>query len=87
MEKLSEIARVELEEEGIVVSTILPFATDTEFTASIRAGAEEAEALTASLPIESDSPEVVADAILDLIRSGDERADLVPAQFGGSVAA
>jgi hypothetical protein len=31
--------------------------------------------------------EVAADAILDLIRSGDQQADLVPVQFGGSVAA
>ena len=52
-----------------------------------RAGAEQAQALTDSLPIEAQFPEVVAGAILDLIRNGDQRADLVPAQFGGTVAA
>ena len=87
LEKLTDIARAELADQGIVVSTMVPFTTDTEFTSAIRSGIEEARALTARLPIEAHSPEVVADAILDLIRSGDERADLVPVQFGGTVAA
>lgn len=87
LEKLTDIARAELTDQGIVVSTMIPFTTDTEFTSAIRAGAEDARALTASLPIEAHSLELVADAILDLIRSGDERADLVPVQFGGTVAA
>lgn len=87
LEKLTDIARAELADQGIVVSTMIPFITNTEFTAAIRAGAEEAQALTASLPIEAESPEVVAGAILDLIRRGDQRADLVPVQFGGTVAA
>jgi NADP-dependent 3-hydroxy acid dehydrogenase YdfG len=87
LEKLTDIARAELADQGIVVSTMIPFITNTEFTAAIRAGAEEAQTLTASLPIEAQSPEVVAGAILDLIRSGNQRADLVPVQFGGTVAA
>ena len=87
LEKLTDIARAELGEEGITVSTMIPFSTDTDFTSSVRAGADEAQALTDSLPIGADSPDHVATAILDLIRSGDGRADLVPVQFGGTVPA
>lgn len=85
LEKLTDIARAELGGEGITVSTMIPFATDTEFTAAMRAGAEEARALNDSLPIAADSPDRVATAVLELIRSGDARADLVPVQFGGTV--
>ena len=85
LEKLTEVARAELGGEGIVFSTMIPFSADTDFTSSVRAGAEEAQALTNSLPIDADSPDHVANAILDLIRSGKEQADLVPVQFGGTV--
>jgi NADP-dependent 3-hydroxy acid dehydrogenase YdfG len=87
LEKLTDVARAELGEEGITVSTMIPFAVDTDFTSSVRAGAAEAQALTDSLPIAADSPDHVAAAILALIRSGAERADLVPVQFGGTVPA
>ena len=40
-----------------------------------------AEAHTVTM---SQTPEQVAEKILHLIQSGEERADLVPAQFGGS---
>ncbi len=85
LEKLTDIARAELADKGIVVSTMLPFLTDTEFTSAIRAGAGEAQALYDSLGTQS--PGHVADAILDLIRTGDARADLVPVQFGGTLPA
>ena len=85
LEKLTDIARAELADTGIVVSTMLPFLTDTEFTSAIRAGASEAQALYDSLGTQS--PDHVADAILGLIRSGDARADLVPVQFGGTLTA
>ena len=85
LEKLTDIARAELADKGIVVSTMLPFLTDTEFTSAIRAGTGEAQALYDSLGTQS--PGQVADAILDLIRSGDARADLVPVQFGGTLTA
>ena len=82
LERLSAVARNELDGTGIVVSTMLPFATDTEFLTSIRAGRADAEAMTAGAVF--DTPEQVADAILDLIRSEEPRADLVPAAYGGT---
>jgi NADP-dependent 3-hydroxy acid dehydrogenase YdfG len=82
LERLSAIARVELAGAGITVSTVLPFATSTEFVASLRAGRGEAEAELAGVDL--DSPERVAEAILDLVRSGDAQTDLVPVAYGGS---
>jgi NADP-dependent 3-hydroxy acid dehydrogenase YdfG len=82
LERLSAIARNELDGTGIVVSTMIPFATSTEFLTSIRAGRADAEAMTAGA--EFDTPEQVADTILELIRSGEARADLVPAAYGGT---
>lgn len=82
LERLSAIARNELEGTGITVSTMIPFVTSTEFLSSIRAGRTDAEAMTASA--EFDTPELVAESILDLIRSGEPRMDLVPAAYGGS---
>ncbi|KDP90978.1 MULTISPECIES: SDR family oxidoreductase [Clavibacter] len=82
LERLSAIARAELDGTGIVVSTLIPFATETEFMASIRAGRAEAEAMTAGATF--DTPETVAPAVLALVASGDARMDLVPAAYGGS---
>ncbi|MBM7024481.1 SDR family oxidoreductase [Clavibacter zhangzhiyongii] len=82
LERLSAIARAELEGSGVVVSTLIPFATATEFMTSIRAGRAEAEAMTARATF--DTPETVADAVLALIASGAARMDLVPAAYGGS---
>lgn len=82
LERLSAIARNELDGTGITVSTMIPFATSTEFLTSIRAGRADAEAMTAGAVF--DTPEQVADAIIRLIRSGEPRMDLVPAAYGGS---
>jgi short-subunit dehydrogenase len=82
LERLSAIARNELEGTGVAVSTMIPFVTSTEFLSSIRAGRADAEAMTAGADF--DTPEQVADAIIQLIRSGEPRADLVPAAYGGS---
>jgi NADP-dependent 3-hydroxy acid dehydrogenase YdfG len=67
---LSSIARLELADAGIVVSTVFPRITDTEFHDTLRAGALRADAP------KGHSPEQVAAVILGLIRSGDERAVL-----------
>lgn len=83
---LSRVARVELAEAGIAVSVMYPFITATEFIDSIKAGKEPAKALEAGTTAMSDTPEEVAETILDLIRTGDERADLVPERFGGTKA-
>jgi len=82
LERLSAIARNELEGTGITVSTMIPFVTSTEFLSSIRAGRTDAEMMTAGADF--DTPELVADAILRLIASGEPRADLVPVAYGGS---
>lgn len=82
LERMSAVARNELEGTGIAVSTLIPFATSTEFLTSIRAGRADAEVMTAGATF--DTPELVADAILQLILSGDARADLVPVAYGGT---
>jgi short-subunit dehydrogenase len=82
LERLSAIARNELDGTGIAVSAFIPFATSTEFLTSIRAGRADAEAMTAGADF--DTPEQVAAAILQLITSGEPRADLVPAAYGGT---
>jgi len=82
LERLSTIARNELEGSGVTVSTIIPFATSTEFLASMKAGRSEAETMTAGAAF--DSPEQVAEAILELVITGDARKDLVPAAYGGT---
>jgi len=84
LEKLSAVARAELADAGIAVSTMYPFVTYTEFTESLRGETELASQLVSSHAPTPQSPEQVANAILDLIRTGDAQADLVPEQFGGS---
>jgi NAD(P)-dependent dehydrogenase (short-subunit alcohol dehydrogenase family) len=83
---LSSVARLELADAGIVVSTVYPFITATEFHRSLRAGELPATAPAEQAPPElrPQRPEHVAEVILELIRSGAERADLVPERFGGS---
>jgi len=81
---LSSVARAELAEEGIVVSTMLPFVTATEFNDALKAGREAAKEEAATSASFAHAPDRVAQKILDLIRSGNERADLVPQRFGGS---
>lgn len=81
---LSNVARLELADYGIVVSTIHPSITSTEFYGSVRSGddlAKRQEAHTRSI---AHSADLVADAILALVRSGEAVLDLVPEQFGGS---
>lgn len=67
---LSSIARLELADAGIVVSTVFPRITDTDFHDVLRAGALRSDAP------KGHSPEQVAAVILDLVRSGEERAVL-----------
>lgn len=80
---LSSVARVELAGAGIAVSTMYPFITATGFIDSIKAGKESAKELESGIKV-AHKPEQVAEKILDLIRTGDERADLVPEQLGGT---
>jgi NAD(P)-dependent dehydrogenase (short-subunit alcohol dehydrogenase family) len=84
LNKLSAVARAELASAGITVSTMYPFITDTEFIKSLRGETESASQLESSHAPKPQSPEQVAEAILGLIKTGAEQADLVPEQFGGS---
>ena len=81
---LSGVARVELAGAGIAVSTVYPFITSTEFIDSVKAGKQLAKELGSSTAAIAHKPAQVAAEILDLIRTGDERVDLVPEQFGGT---
>ena len=76
---LSAVARRELAGDGIVVSTVYPFITATEFHRTLRAG-ELRQPPGAPAP---HTAEQVAEAILDLVRSGAPEAVLVPAGSGG----
>jgi len=82
LERLSAVARAELEGSGVTVSTVVPFATRTEFIGALRAGASTAASEMAG--VDFDPPERVAATILDVIRSGAARADLVPVAYGGT---
>jgi len=69
---LSAVARKEFAAEGIVVSTVFPKVTDTEFHDVLRAGSF---APPPGMP-QAHTAEQVAEVILELIRSGDEEAHL-----------
>ena len=70
LNQLSATARLELADDGIVVSTVYPRITDTEFHETLRAGELRAGAPKGTPPGE------VAEVILGLVRSGEERAVL-----------
>jgi NADP-dependent 3-hydroxy acid dehydrogenase YdfG len=84
LSKLSAVARAELADAGIAVSTMYPFVTDTEFTETLRGDIDSASELESSHAPEPQSPDQVAEVILDLIKTGAEQADLVPEGFGGT---
>lgn len=71
---LSRAARSELADEGMVVSTVYPFVTATEFHDQLRAGSGPG----GRPGFEADPPERVAAAIVELIRTGESEAVLVP---------
>jgi short-subunit dehydrogenase len=73
---LSAAARAELAGDGIVVSTVYPFVTVTEFHNQLRAGSGAGRPRLPGL--DPQSPEEVAEAILDLVITGSESAVLVP---------
>ena len=81
---LSSVARVEVADAGIAVSTLYPFITATDFVKSLRAGSEAAARMEAQFTSLSQTPEQVAEKVLYLVKSGVERADLVPEKFGGT---
>ncbi|GAA0321469.1 SDR family NAD(P)-dependent oxidoreductase [Kineococcus aurantiacus] len=74
---LSAVARRELAGDGVVVSTVYPFITDTEFHRVLRAGRLQ-QRPGGPAP---HTAEHVAEAILDLVRSGEPEKVLVPEGF------
>ncbi len=70
LNQLSATARAEWAEDGIVVSTVFPGVTATEFHRSLRAGSFRGGR------VEPRPPEQVADAILSAIRTGE--AEVTP---------
>lgn len=79
---LDDVARRELASSGITVSTVLPFATRTEFHDSLRADSPAQTAQRSGMTPQE--PEEVAAVILRVIDTGAPRADLVPIALGGS---
>jgi short-subunit dehydrogenase len=77
---LSQVARRELEPDGIVLSVIYPAVTATEFHQSLAAGGRVGGGSWSARP---HSAEFVAEAILGLIESGDEEATLTQG-WGGA---
>ena len=81
---LSSVARRELADAGIVVSTMHPSMTATEFYGAVKSGLDSAKQQEAEAASFTHPPELVAETILALLRSGDAQADLVPKAYGGS---
>ena len=76
---LSQVARRELAQDGIVVSLVYPSVTATEFHASLRAGARVGGDAG---PVQPQSPERVAQAIVGVIRSGEEEESCWRSRLG-----
>jgi short-subunit dehydrogenase len=68
---LSAVARAELAVDGVVVSTVYPTLTATEFHSTLRAGSGRRGATAVA-----DTAEHVAQAICDLVESGEPEAVL-----------
>lgn len=75
LNQLTAVARAELAQEGITVSAIYPYLTTTEFNDNLHSGT----AILAPAEAPEHTAEHVADELLDLIRSGEEQAILLPA--------
>jgi NADP-dependent 3-hydroxy acid dehydrogenase YdfG len=71
---ISQVARRELAPDGIVVSIVYPSVTATEFHQSLASGGMVGGGSGAPAP---HAPELVAGAILGLIESGEEEAQLI----------
>jgi short-subunit dehydrogenase len=80
---LSQVARRELAPDGIVVSTVYPAVTATEFHQSLAAGSRVGGG---SWAVKPHPPEMVAEAIIGLIESGEEEVLLTQGWDGGAPA-
>ena len=75
LNQLSDVARAELASDGITVSVIYPYLTESEFNDNLHAGT----AILAPAAAPQHSAEYVADELLGLIRSGEKQTVLLPA--------
>lgn len=87
LNELSDVARLELADAGIRVSTLYPFMTDTEFYQSVSSGQDAAMAQAQQGAGFAHTPGRVAEKILTVIESGEAHADLVPRAWGGTLEA
>ena len=81
---LSGVARLELAEAGITVSTVYPFMTRSEFYQSVKSGQEAAIEQAEQSAAFAHAPERVAEKILAMVESGEAQGDLVPRAWGGT---
>lgn len=84
LNELSDVARLELADAGIRVSTLYPFMTDTEFYQSVSSGQDAAMAQAQQGAGFTHTPGRVEEKILTVIESGEAHADLVPRAWGGN---
>ena len=77
LNQLSATARAEWAADGIAVSVVYPSITATEFHQSLRAGS-----MRGGAHIRAHSPELVAEAILRAIETGDAEVFPVPPEAG-----
>jgi len=75
LNQLTDVARAELASDGITVSAIYPYLTESEFNENLHAGTP----IVAPAEAPEHSADYVADELLDLIRSGEKQTILAPA--------
>jgi NAD(P)-dependent dehydrogenase (short-subunit alcohol dehydrogenase family) len=75
LNQVTAVARAELAPEGITVSLIHPYLTESEFNQVLLGG----EQIHAPIEAPQHTAEYVATELIDLIRSGDEMTVLLPA--------
>jgi len=75
LNQLAAVARAELAPEGITVSLIHPYLTESEFNQALLGG----DPILAPVEAPQHTAEYVAAKLIDLIRSGDEMTALLPA--------
>jgi NAD(P)-dependent dehydrogenase (short-subunit alcohol dehydrogenase family) len=74
LNQLTDVARAELAADGITVSVIYPYLTESDFNDNLHAGTP----ILAPAEAPQHSAEYVADELLDLICSGEKEKVLVP---------
>lgn len=78
LNQLTAVARAELAPEGITVSLIHPYLTESEFNQALLGG----DPILAPAEAPQHTAEYVANRVMDLIRSSDEVTVLLPEQAG-----